>query len=333
MNVTARSSLVVLAVVVLCSARVVGATPPDHLVSTLDVVCTGGDRLALMQHSAGNAGTYYITDNRWHLVMIDTATSDVRWVDHGGVVVNTVNVLEDGDEPEVSYVHGDAPPLGRSLGEWGMVSCGAGDASYAWGYEVERFGIEVSEAGVFLTLGELRKELEIAGTWDPSEISAGQFPWGEDPTALPSTEPISHLGDSEGLVLVRTLPLATRTVFVVERVSDFGNTQAVVAARRDAAARTMAWLANARGLLDHRSGMPELSTMWFAASLDLDPTFETARFNLACALALQGDAAGAVRQLLQLPATPELRARIAGDGDFDAVRATPTFVGFLDELH
>jgi hypothetical protein len=308
------------------------ATPPDHLVTTLDALCTGGDRVALMVRSTGNAGTYYITDNRWHLVMIDAASGDVQWRDHGAVVVNTVNMLEQGDEAEVSYRTGDAPPLGRSLGEWGMESCGVMDGSYARGAVVERFGVEVSEAGVFLTLGGHRRELEIAGTWDPSELSVDQFPWGEGQPAMQSHEPVSFLGNSEGLVLVRTLPLPTRTVFVVERVSEFGHTQVVVATRRAVADRAMAWLVNARGLDDHRAGRPELSMSWFATALDLDPGFDTARYNLACALALLEDPAGAVLHLKGLPVTEELAEKIAGDADFEPVRSAAGFVEFVEGL-
>jgi hypothetical protein len=308
------------------------ATPPDTLRSTADVLCTGGDKVVLQLHTVGNAGTYYITDNRWYLVMIDAASQEVQWRDHGAVVVNTVNMLGQGDEPEVSYRTGDAPPMGRSLGEWGMVSCGQADASFVRGPGGGRFGIEVSEAGVFLTLDDHRRELEISGTWDPTELAYDQFPGIDTAPTLQSLEPISSLGNSDSLALLRTLPLRTRTVFQVELRSEFGNTQMVVATRRAVASRAMAWLVNAEGLDDHRAGRPELSTMWFLASLDLDPTFDTARYNLACALALQDDAPGAVRHLQQLPHTAELRPKIAADADFDAVRTDEAFAAFLDTL-
>ncbi len=308
------------------------ATPPDTLRSSADVMCAGGDRVALQVHTVGNAGTYYITENRWHLVMIDAATQDVQWHEQAALIVNTVNMIEPGDEPEVSYRSGDAPPMGRSLGEWGMVSCGTQDASYVPVVPGARFGIEVSEAGVFLTLDDHRRELEIAGTWDPAVLALDQFPGIDSPWPLQSVEPISHLANSEGLDLLRTLPLKTRTVFLVELRSEFGNTQAVVASRRAVASRAMAWLVNAEGMDEHRAGRPERSSQWFGAALDLDPTFDTARYNLACALALQADVAGAVHHLQAMPRTAELRPKIAADADFDAVRADPAFVTFLDTL-
>ena len=308
------------------------ATPPDILSSSAEVLCTGGDRVTLLLHTSGNAGTYYITDNRWFLVMVDAATQEVQWRDHGAVIVSTVNIIEDGDDPEVSYRSGDAPAMGRSLGEWGMVSCGGRDASFVPGAHPERFGIEVSEAGVFLTLDDHRRELEISGTWDPVELAYGQFPGLDSPAALQTVEPISSLGDSESLGLLRTLPLRTRTVFLVDRRSEFGTTQMVVASRRATASRAMAWLANAEGLEDHRAGRPDLSMTGFLAALDLDPTFDTARFNLACALALQNDAPGAVRHLTLLPHTSELRPRIAADSDFDSIRAADEFTAFVATL-
>jgi len=322
-----------LLMVLLAAPRSSSATPGDHLTSDATVICTGGDRVALLLHTVGNAGTYYTADNRWHLVMIDAATQEVQWRDHGAVVVDIVNVLEEGDEPEVSYRDGDAPPMGVSLSEWGMVSCGAMDAAEFWGASgLERFGVEVSEAGVFLSFGERRKELEIAGTWDPSELASDQFPWHEGPPALRSVEPISHLGDSESLRLLRTLLLETRAIFLVERVSEFGNTHVVVAVQRPLADRAMAWLVNARGLDDHRAGHPELSTTWFLTALKMDPTFDTARFNLACALALQANHPDAIRHLKHLPQTAELKAKIAGDADFDPIRTQEEFEAYLQTL-
>ncbi len=309
------------------------ATPGDHLTSSADVLCTADDRVALLIHTAGNAGTYYITDNRWHLVMIDAATQDVQWRDHGAVVANTVNMLEEGDEPEVSYRPGDAPPLGTSLGEWGMVSCGTMDASHVWGpTALERFGIAVSEAGVFLTLGDHRRELEISGTWDPSMLANDQFPWSDGAATLASEEPISYMGDSEGLDLLRVLPLKTRTVFLVERRSEFGNTHIVISTPRPLTTHAKAWLVNSRGLDDHRAGHPERSAHWFAAALDLDPTFTTARYNLACAHALQADAPGAVYHLLQLDPTAELKAKIDADADFEPIRTADEFTAFIKTL-
>lgn len=310
------------------------ATPGDNLTSEASVICTAGDRVALLFHSVGNAGTYYITDNRWHLVMIDTATREVQWRDHGAVVVNTVNVIEDGEGLEVTYRDGDAPPLGVSLAEWGMIACGAMDATAFWGATaLERFGVEVSEAGVSLTFGERRRELEISGTWDPSELAADQFHWIDaPPETLQSLEPISSLADSEGLELVRTLPLETRTVFLVDRLSEFGNHHLVIATPRAKTTRAMAWLVNARGLDDHRAGHPELSTTWFLAALKMDQAFETARFNLACALALQGNYPDAIRHLKLLPQTAELKAKIAADKDFDPIRAQEEFEAYVQSL-
>ncbi len=312
---------------------VAGATPPDFLTSRADVLCTGADRVALLVHSVGNAGSHYITENRWHLVMVDAAGGELQWHDHGALTVNTVEMVEQGDEPLVSYRPGEAPSLVRTLGEWGMVSCGTLDASFAPGGEPARFGIEVSEAGVFLTLGDHRRGLEIAGTWDPAELAMDQFPWASDTPHVPqSQEPISYLGDSEGLSLVRTLPLETRTAFIVARHSEFGDTQVVVATRRAVASRAMAWLVNARALDEHRAGHADRSSHGFAAALDLDPSFDTARYNLACALARQGDVAGAVRHLEALPATADLRPKIEADADFDPVRADPAFTALLDAL-
>ncbi|MDP7112391.1 MAG: hypothetical protein QGH45_10520, partial [Myxococcota bacterium] len=66
--------------------------------------------------------------------------------------------------------------------------------------------------------------------------------------------------------------------------------------------------------------------------LDLDPTFDTARYKLACALAVLAEVAGAVHHLQAMPRTAELRPKIEADADFDAVRADPAFVTFLDTL-
>ncbi len=311
---------------------VAAATPPDHLAATAQVLCSGGDRVALLVHSVGNAGTYYITDNRWHLVMIDTATHDTQWRDHGAVVANTVNMLDPGDGPEVSYRPGDAPPLGAALGEWGMVSCGARDASDLFVFEPERFGVAVSEAGVFLTLDDRRKEIEIGGTWDPSELAWDQFPWHEERPLLQSLEPISTLAAEEGVVLRRTLRLQTRTVLVVELLSEFGNRHLVLASPKPSADRAMAWLVNARGLDEHRAGRTGASASYFGAALELDPSFETARYNFACAAAREGAVGTAARALSELPPTSELKAKIAGDADFDGVREEEEFRTFLATL-
>lgn len=57
-----------------------------------------------------------------------------------------------------------------------------------------------------------------------------------------------------------------------------------------------------------------------------------ARFNYASALALQGLPSAAVSQLQHLPATAELRDKIAGDSDFDAIREHPAWVDFVQTL-
>ena len=308
------------------------ATPPDHLASRLEVLCSGGDRLAMLVHSVGNAGTYYITDNRWHLVMIDTASHAVEWQDHGAVAVNTVNALEEGDAPEVSYRTGDAAPLGASLQAWGVLSCGTHDASAIWAAEAGRFDVAVSEQGVFLTFAGRRRELEVAGTWDPGELAWDQFPWHQERSVLQSLEPISTLGAEEGISLSRTLQLQTRTVFVVELKSEFGHRDLVLASPRTSADRAMAWLVNARGLDEHRAGRPEVAAGYFGAALDLDPTFDTARYNLACAAARSGAVDAAVRHLSDLPGTAELRAKIAVDADFDGVRGEEPFQVFVATL-
>ena len=316
----------------LVASGVAHATPPDHLSSSAQVLCSHGDRVALLLRTMGNAGTYYITDTQWYLVMVDAASGDVQWRDHGAVVVNTVNLQEQGDAPEVSYRVGDAPPLGRSLQEWGMMSCGAMDATHVWGAEAERFGLAVSEAGVFVTLSGRRREIEIAGTWDPSVLSEGQFPWSDGPPRIESQEPISYLGNSVELILQRTLPLATRTVFVVRLISEFGSRDMVIASPRTHADRAMAYLVNARGMDDHSAGRVDHSAIWFATALNLDPSFDTARYNLACALARQGDATDAVRHLQLLPATAELATKIAEDADFDSVRSDEGLVDFVRGL-
>ena len=213
-----------------------------------------------------------------------------------------------------------------------MASCDDRDVSWAPGPTPERFGVEVSEAGLFLTLGKHKEELEIAGTWTPRDLSTNQFPWDDQPPKLESVEPISTLGDSDGLELLRTWKLETRFVLLIRVLSEFGNHDAVVAIRHEPASRTMAWLINAAGMDDHLAGHFDLSSWRFREALRLDPTFEIARWNLACALSRIGHIAAAIRELELLAWTPELAEKALTDTDLDPLREDEGFKKWMATL-
>jgi hypothetical protein len=323
------------ALVLLCTlalAGPAGATPPDYLASEASPICWGADRAAFLVRSHGNAGSHYVSNVAWHLVMVDTRTSVAEWQDHGGLSANHVDVMEEGDVPQVSYSQGDGTSLGAAIEGWGLQSCTPWDASWVRGPEQGRYGISVSEAGIFLEYGGRRRELEISGTWDPGMLATGQFPWMDQPPKLESVEPISTLGDSERLELRHTVDLETRQLLVVRVISEFGNRDVLMGSPKSSLIRSKAWLINARGLDDHRAGQFDRSAWWFAEALRLDPTFETALYNLACAQARLGNVPQAVHNLSLLPGSAALRGKVEGDGDFATVLKDPQMVEFLDGL-
>jgi hypothetical protein len=309
------------------------ATPEDHLSSEVSVLCTGADRVVLWARTVGNAGTYYITDTAWHLVMIDTATGEAQWHDQGGLVRNTVNMVDPDDEAEVTHRTGVSPSLGEALQQWGMTDCRRNDRARLWGPDRDaRLGVVSREEGVFLTFGDAERQLEVAGAWDPSALAVAQFPCCDAPETLPVGEPFSMLGGAESLELLRLIPLRTHTAILVRARSEFGNRDVVLAASSDQANRTAAYLLNAHGMGVHRAQDFDRSAVWFQEALRFDAGWEVPRYNLACAQARQGQADVAVRQLQELPATAALRAKIEGDSDFDGVRADEVFEGFVAGL-
>ena len=115
-------------------------------------------------------------------------------------------------------------------------------------------------------------------------------------------------------------------------ISEFGDRDVLMGSPKSSLIRSKAWLINARGLDDHRAGQFDRSAWWFAEALRLDPTFETACYNLACAQARLGNTGQAIHHLAQLEGKAALRAKIEADGDFAAVLKDPQMVEFLDGL-
>jgi hypothetical protein len=84
------------------------------------------------------------------------------------------------------------------------------------------------------------------------------------------------------------------------------------------------------GLSKHKKD-PASALLHYDAALALDPEHAKARFNRACARALQGDAAGAAADVKVLVAADKAKwtQAIAKDSDFDRVRTAPEFVEAL----
>ncbi len=308
------------------------ATPPDYLSSEATPLCQGADRAAFLVRSHGNAGSHYASNIDWHLVMVDTLHSSAEWQDHGGLSASYIDVMEDGDEPQVTYGKGEGTSLGAAIEGWKLSACTPWDLSWVRGPEQGRFGVSVSEGGVFLEYGGRKRVIEISGTWDPGMLATDQFPWMDQPPKLETVEPISTLGDSERLELRHTIDLATRQLLVVRIISEFGNRDVLIGSPKSSILRGKAWLINARGLDDHRAGQFDRSAWWFSEALRQDPTFETALYNLACAQARLGSIDQAIQNLGRLPGGASLRAKVEADADFAAVLQDPRMVEFLDGL-
>jgi len=108
---------------VLAAPAGVGATPETIVLATITPMCTGGDRVVLWLDTLSNRGYHTTRDQRWTLVMVDLAELTAETRDHGGVALDYYPFFDGGSEPIVRYRDGDAPPIGRSLAEWGVQRC------------------------------------------------------------------------------------------------------------------------------------------------------------------------------------------------------------------
>lgn len=322
----------ILALLSILLAAPAAATPPDYLSSEATPICWGADRAAFLVRSHGNAGSHYTSNVDWHLVMVDVMSSVSEWQDHGGLSASFINAMEEGKEPEVSYGAGNGTSLGAAMQGWKLTTCTPWDQSWVRGPEQGRFGVSVSEAGVSLEYGGRKRVLETSGTWDPAMLATDQFPWNDQPPKLETVEPNSTLGDSERLELRHTIDLETRQLMVVRVISEFGNRDVLIGSPKTSLLRAKAWLVNARGLDDHRAGQFDASAWWFSEAYRIDPTFETALYNLACAQARLGSLGPAIGTLGRLPGDSALRAKIERDVDFAAVLTDPQMLEFLDGL-
>jgi len=296
------------------------ATPPDILNTQATVLCTGDTHVGMLLASTGNQGNHYIRTTQLQLVRLDVRNGALEAVDHGKDVASSIHFDEPGRGPEHERSFpDDAKPLLQQLHQWGLDHCL--EPSPDHGIEARMSTGE--DPQLVLTLGDERRVLP-APLYDPR----GVF-WEAGPQTR--AQRVEGLSD-ETTARAGPLHLLEKHAVVQLRIdSGMDVYDAFAVAERPAYLRAQAFLLNSKGLSHHRDGDHREAARWFATALQQDPTFDTARYNLACATARRGDAAGAVTQLKGLPAEG-LTQRVAADTDFDRVRAEPAFVSFLETL-
>jgi len=295
------------------------ATPPDVLDSRATVLCTGEHHVGMLFATAGNGGSHYVRTSQLELVRLDVRDGQLARVDHGREKASFIHFEE--REPERTRTYPEAAaPLLEQLHDWGLDRC------LEVSHTDTTLSLRAGEAPVLVqTLGEHTRE-QPARLLDPR----GAF-WGDPRPAQSFVEVELPEDTTEALSVVAHFLLKEHAVAHVRVVGGMDSFDLFVVVPRQAFLGDQARLLNQRGLDLHRAGEHEAAARDFARARRLDETFHTASFNLACAQAKRGNADAAVRALQEVP-TEGLAKRVAGDADFDGVRADEAFVVFLGGL-
>lgn len=284
-------------------------------------VCTTDEAAIFLVVESDHDGTYYGSRSavRW-----------LRWDASGWRALDVARVhsfrpLDPGEPARPSKVEADVVVPG--LPGWldATTRCeppvprGHLDADIHW---------EAVADGIGVRLGDVSRMSSEARWWRLSEVGAPPVPWAADARYphfdetgdCPLTDPFRvQVGDR--VVVGGGVPCGLEGVPWV--LVDLAATDE---------ARIRASVLNQRGLDLHRAGKHALAADHFAAATRVEPTNETARFNLACAFARQGLDERAVATLRELAPTAALAAKIAKDTDFDGIRDSPALKAFLASL-
>ena len=279
-------------------------------------LCTSDDAVVFLLQESDHDGTYYgaQTSFRW-------GTYDViahRW--RFGSMLD----LHEYAELQPSEV---IPPLEKRAGKGTLAEllgprshCGAMSPVVA-----ADFTYSIGPEGLSVRLGAASRVLSAGDVWTFDEVG-GQPDAPAPLSAL--TEEECRLGDAHAYVAPggRTLLVPGADVCDLD-----GHPLRILDLSSAALAHAQSVVLNQAGLDALRAGQVTEAAALFSAALVYDRTNTTAMYNVACALALGGDATHAVEWLGRLP-REGLAAKLAADRDFDLVRGDPVFVRFVASL-
>ena len=309
------------------------ATPPDYMTARVEPMCSGGDSLSFMMFTTGNEGSHYIAANHWSLQMIDLAARTQQGKTLGSHAAIYINVIEEGDKPELTWGEPKNISITETLKEWGMQDCALYDSSKLWTPAPGRFNYQIVDQTLTVSWAGAKRTLKSALHIDPR----GEY-WNNEQRYTEAERPLPEhsfeVYDTEGgsIDFKSELILDTRVALLFDVNFETDNYVHIVGVDKKELDHAKSWLVNAAGLELHRKGEHENARYYFEKALGIESTNDTARYNLACAHSQLGNAPKAIHELQEMADTEGLKAKVKKDNDFDPIRKDPEFKKLLKTL-
>jgi len=301
------------------------ATPPDIFSSDIRPLCSGERGVVVSMTTHFNRGSYYTLDTQWRLVLISPAAGTATYADQGGMVQHSIDVdphAPEQEKPTLTWATGGVGFV-TTLQEWGMDNCALEDARVVWVEQRHQLSLTANREEGQLSIGlgtrkkdiparfiDLRRDQENLEPLPEGTVRLdGLAPWtrGEEP------------GEQQaGLLLLKD----SYAIAFLDVIDPMERITLLAVMDRAAVVRARAWVLNALGLDLHRAEKFDEATAWFERATQLDPSFETAWFNLACVWARRGQPARSAAALERLVDVPGMGAKVDKDSDFDPVRTS-----------
>lgn len=313
------------------------ATPPDVLSSRIVPMCANADEVVLWMQTNYNHGTYYDTESLWLLLFVDLKNNLLNWHELGGMSVNTVNVIDEDELPELKYTKGKSSDLGTILKKWKMSRCEWSE-SLTQAFMGMSFKYSIEKDGVHIFFNEKHRKLKDVRGFDPRFISVRNLSWYSELNPpmhglLDAKQLFNHVeGPYQPLVLSEEIFLKTRYMLILRVKSETGDYDLLVSLSGHEVFVAQSQLVDDFGVTLLEDNEFVSAEEAFRIALKLQSYNNSARYNRARALAMLEHTNQSVALLKELPLTTELRKKIEKDKYFDKIRAKHEFSKFLESF-
>lgn len=301
------------------------ATPPECHTAYLNPICTTSSKVVWFLELSTNCGSHYVEKCRYAWAVLDVSKG--KWI-----VEPITDVVSTGlaSEPKTELKKLSGKHLNALLSEMGVLHCppNSQNALYRFSYSTKKENLYVHLDDATQVVGKIPhydNTFELSATLSACDwhLARRKISCEEPSKGKCRVLPKSEFLVGENTVLVFYLNLKMDWCSEYDLVFSF-STEKLNAARSK--------LLNVVGHRHYKHKMYKKAGRMFQTALYYNRENRTARYNLACVLALQSDVAGSVAALGGLEKQPGLKKKVENDKDFDGIRQDPEFKVFVETL-